>query len=337
MFPLPPATRNLLLINVAMFGLQLLGHDGSLEHFFALAPFAADDFEPWQVVTYSFLHGSLTHLLFNMLALAMFGGEVERVWGPKRYLTYYFACVISAALAQLLVNALTGSAEATIGASGGVFGLLLAFGMLFPQRTIVPLFPPIPMPAWVFVTLYGVLELFLGVTGNEAGVAHFAHLGGMLGGYLLILYGRARRRGVRWRARPRRARLGVGLVCARIGRMRGRSAAAATGPHARLEALALLRRHLFEAFGHACAPVPVAAESAPQAAEQDPAQQQQSYRLYEADRMGAEQVRRQPVPQAHHRQPDGGRGGQGQRGDLQYPGSTMASHDAFPPEKSNSR
>jgi len=129
-----------------------------------------------------------------MLALAMFGGEVERVWGPKRYVTYYFACVISAALAQLLVNALTGSAEATIGASGGVFGLLLAFGMLFPQRTIVPLFPPIPMPAWVFVTLYGVLELFLGVTGNEAGVAHFAHLGGMLGGYLLILYGRARRR-----------------------------------------------------------------------------------------------------------------------------------------------
>jgi membrane associated rhomboid family serine protease len=194
MFPLPPATRNLLLINVAMFGLQLLGHDGSLERFFALAPFAADDFEPWQVVTYSFLHGNLTHLLFNMLALAMFGGEVERVWGPKRYVTYYFACVISAALAQLLVNALTGSAEATIGASGGVFGLLLAFGMLFPQRTIVPLFPPIPMPAWVFVTLYGVLELFLGVTGNEAGVAHFAHLGGMLGGYLLILYGRARRR-----------------------------------------------------------------------------------------------------------------------------------------------
>jgi membrane associated rhomboid family serine protease len=194
MFPLPLATRNLLLINVAVFGLQLFGHDGSMERLFALAPYASDDFEPWQIVTYSFLHGSPMHLIFNMLALAMFGGEVERVWGHKRFVTYYFACVISAALLQLLVNALSGAAEATIGASGGVFGLLLAFGMLFPQRTIVPLFPPIPMPAWVFVTVYGVLELFLGVTGNEAGVAHFAHLGGMLGGYLLILYGRARRR-----------------------------------------------------------------------------------------------------------------------------------------------
>ncbi len=106
---------------------------------------------------------------------------------------FYFACVIAAALTQLTTAALAGSQEPTLGASGGVFGLLLAFAMYFPRQRIVLLFPPIPMPAWLFVVLYGALELVLGVTNTQAGVAHFAHLGGMLGGALVILYWRARR------------------------------------------------------------------------------------------------------------------------------------------------
>jgi membrane associated rhomboid family serine protease len=199
MFNLSAGTRSLLLINVAVFALQYFSDDGLLRYF-ALWPIGSEalgapGFEPWQLITYSFLHDTTTptHLLFNMLALVMFGGDVERVWGRNRFLTYYFTCVLSAGLTQLLATLWTASFTPTIGASGGVFGLLLAFGLMFPRRTIMLIFPPIPMPAWLFVTMYGVLELVLGVTGAEASVAHFAHLGGMLGGYLLIRYGRARR------------------------------------------------------------------------------------------------------------------------------------------------
>jgi membrane associated rhomboid family serine protease len=150
-------------------------------------------FQPWQLVTYSFLHGGLTHLLFNMLALYMFGSDLERVFGQRRFALYYFVCVVTAAIAQLVVSA-AGNLPPfpTVGASGGVFGLLLAFGMYFPRRMVMLLFPPIPMPAWLFVTLYGALELFLGVTGTQQGVAHFAHLGGMLGGYVTIRAWRSR-------------------------------------------------------------------------------------------------------------------------------------------------
>ncbi|HUD26665.1 MAG TPA: rhomboid family intramembrane serine protease [Burkholderiaceae bacterium] len=194
MFNLPAGTRSLLLINVAVFLLQLSGGSGALVTYFALWPVGTAAFEPWQLLTYGFLHGSVLHLFSNMLALVMFGGDVERVWGRNRFLTYYFVCVLSAGLTQSLVNYLTGSFVETIGASGGVFGLLLAFGMMYPRRMILLIFPPIPMPAWLFVTLYGVFELYAGVTGAMGDVAHFAHLGGMLGGYLLIRYGRARRR-----------------------------------------------------------------------------------------------------------------------------------------------
>jgi membrane associated rhomboid family serine protease len=144
-------------------------------------------------VSYAFLHGSLAHILINMLAVYMFGADLERLWGARRYITYYMASAVAAAISQLLVAAWTGSQDPTIGASGAVFGLLLAFAIYFPQRVIVPLIPPIPMPARVFVALYGALELFLGITGTQTGVAHFAHLGGMLGGYLVIRYWRAAR------------------------------------------------------------------------------------------------------------------------------------------------
>jgi membrane associated rhomboid family serine protease len=149
-------------------------------------------FMPWQVVTYSFMHGGVLHLAVNMLALWMFGRDVERVLGSRRFLFYYLICVVSAALLQLIVAYASAHPYPTVGASGGVFGVLLAFGMFFPQRRLLLLFPPIPMPAWLFVTLYAILELVLGVTGTQAGVAHFAHLGGMLGGYLALQLGRRR-------------------------------------------------------------------------------------------------------------------------------------------------
>jgi membrane associated rhomboid family serine protease len=121
----------------------------------------------------------------------MLGSEIERSMGTAKYLSYYYTCVIGAAVAQVLVMAwMQSPAVPTMGASGGVFGLLLAFGVAFPHRRIILLIPPIPMPAWLFVTLYGAIELMLGVFGTQQGVAHFAHLGGMAAGFLLILFWR---------------------------------------------------------------------------------------------------------------------------------------------------
>jgi membrane associated rhomboid family serine protease len=195
MFNLPAGIRWLLLINVAVYALEWLDGSGLLLNYFALWPLGTSDFGLWQLVTYSFLHEPQNplHLVFNMFALWMFGADVERVWGRNRFLTYYFTCVLSAGVTQMLVSWWAGSLAPTIGASGGVFGVLLAFGMMYPHRTILLIFPPIPMPAWLLVTLYGAFELYAGVTGAMSDVAHFAHLGGMLGGYLLIRYGRSRR------------------------------------------------------------------------------------------------------------------------------------------------
>jgi membrane associated rhomboid family serine protease len=200
MFPaLPPVTQALILASVAMFALQHLVGPG-LTLNFALWPIGTPvvydghlGFQPWQLVTYSFLHGSLMHILVNMFALYMFGSELERVLGRKRYLNLYFAGVITAAIAQLAVQGMTDMPPyPTVGASGGVFGLLLAYAMFFPNRTVVLLFPPIPLPAKYFVICYGALELYLGVTGTTQGIAHFAHLGGMLGAWLLLRYWRGR-------------------------------------------------------------------------------------------------------------------------------------------------
>jgi membrane associated rhomboid family serine protease len=197
---LTPVTGALIVANVIVYLLQnLLGDQVVIS--FALWPpgVVLDDGSPlfhgWQLLTYGFLHGSPQHLFFNMFALYMFGSDIERLFGRQRYLIYYFVCVIGAAVAQLIVNHLMHSTAPTLGASGGVFGLLLAFGMAYPQRRIMLIFPPIPMPAWVFVTGYGVIELFMGITQTQQGVAHFAHLGGMAGGFALIQY---------WRRRPAR-------------------------------------------------------------------------------------------------------------------------------------
>ena len=186
--PMPPVTQALLLVNVAIFCLDLFVGQW-FGRLFALWPLGSN-FMPWQLVTYAFLHGSVMHLFFNMLGLWMFGAELERVWGTKRFIQFYTASLLAAAGMQLLVNMLLGSPYPTVGASGALFGLLLAFGMMFPNRIIMPLFPPIPMKAKTFVMVFGGLELLFGVTGTQSGVAHFAHLGGMVGGYLMIRYWR---------------------------------------------------------------------------------------------------------------------------------------------------
>ena len=186
--PLPPVTQALLLANVAIFFLaQLVG--GNLIAGFALWPLGSGLFWPWQIGTYAFLHGSFEHLFFNMLGLWMFGAELELLWGQKRFIQFYSASVIAAALTQLVVNAMLGSMSPTIGASGGLFGLLLAFALIFPNRTIL-LFFVIPMKAKWLVVLYGLLELYQGAFVLNSGIAHFAHLGGMLGGLLTIRYWR---------------------------------------------------------------------------------------------------------------------------------------------------
>jgi membrane associated rhomboid family serine protease len=191
---MPPLTTILIAANVAVFLLQQAVP--GLVPALALWPVGAG-FQPWQLLTYAFLHGSLLHIAFNMFALYMFGSPVERVFGPRRYVAYYLVCVLSAAIAQLITSALTGTVYPTVGASGGVFGLLLAYAIYFPNNRVMLLFPPIPMPARVFVVVYAALELFLGVTGTEEGVAHFAHLGGLVGGFIMLRY---------WRSTPARWR-----------------------------------------------------------------------------------------------------------------------------------
>jgi membrane associated rhomboid family serine protease len=169
---MPPVTTALIAANVGIFFIAAAVPQLMLR--FALWPLGGEwillsshgaGFAPWQLVTYSFLHGGLAHLFFNMFGLYMFGSPLEQVFGARRYLVYYFSCVLTAALTQLVVLGVSGTFVPTVGASGGVFGLLLGFAMLFPNTRIVLLIPPIP-----------------------TGVAHFAHLGGMLGGFLLLRY-----------------------------------------------------------------------------------------------------------------------------------------------------
>ena len=197
---MPRATQAIIGANVVVYLLQLLMDDNSLIAMiamFALWPIQPDPaayygpgvgFAPWQLVTYAFMHdpSSFTHIFFNMFAIYMFGSALEQFFGTRYYVILYFVSVVTAALAQLGVDALLGSPVYVVGASGGVYGLLLAFGMCFPQQRLQLLFPPVAMKAWVFVTGYAVLELVLGVTGTQAGVAHFAHLGGMLGAFVMI-------------------------------------------------------------------------------------------------------------------------------------------------------
>ena len=203
----PPVIKNLLILNGLVFLAQMVPTtDLFLRLWFALWPLDTPEmvrtfdgvqrlpgFMPWQLVTYAFMHGGFGHLFFNMFALWMFGLEIEHEWGSRRFATFYFVCAIGAGLIQLIVATLASPpAYPTVGASGGVFGILLAFGMMYPERYIMLLFPPIPIKAKYFVVGYGALTLFFGVTGVQNEVAHFAHLGGMIFGYFLIQYWRGK-------------------------------------------------------------------------------------------------------------------------------------------------
>ncbi|HEV8692444.1 MAG TPA: rhomboid family intramembrane serine protease [Ideonella sp.] len=223
--PLPPFTKWLMLVCAAIFLLdQLLGNTFQLGIWFDLWPLDSGMFYPWQLLSYAFLHGSFSHLIFNMLGLWMFGAELERLWGHQRYWQLLLASALTAAGAQLLLTYAMGSHVPTVGASGAVYGLLLAYALMFPRRQfdLVGFLPmalvmipgqifytigvvlfvllltnrqavpirPIPIPALTMVMIYGAIELVLGVAYSRSGIAHIAHLGGMLGGWLMIRYWR---------------------------------------------------------------------------------------------------------------------------------------------------
>ena len=206
---LPPAVQNLLIANAVAFLAMLVLDRATISDYFALFPVGSPRFHLWQPLTYMFLHADFSHLFFNMFALWMFGRGLEWEMGTRRFLVYYFVCGIGAALIQLLMMQIDLAGlpphsldyylylrTPTLGASGAVFGLLLAFGMLHPNATIMLLIPPIPMKAKWFVVIYGLLELFLGMGETMDNVAHFAHLGGMFWGWLLLMWWhyKARRR-----------------------------------------------------------------------------------------------------------------------------------------------
>lgn len=195
----PPFIRFLLIANVVVFvvenlflaGLTYGGTrlDVLMMQWLALMPIDSG-FLPWQLVSYQFMHGSIGHLFFNMLALWMFGMELEHLWGTRRFATYYLLAGIAAGATHILVNTLMGGPGApTVGASGSIMGVLLAFGLTFPTRPVMmfPIF--FPIPARIFVLLYAGLDLVMGVMNTNDGVAHFAHLGGALGGWLLLRFG----------------------------------------------------------------------------------------------------------------------------------------------------
>jgi membrane associated rhomboid family serine protease len=230
--PLSPTTRNVMIVCAVAFLLSLFA---PLTRWLALWPLGSGLFMPWQLLSYTLLHGDLAHLLFNMLGLWMFGSELERLWGVCRYLQFMAGAGVAAAAAQLLVTALMGSAAPTVGASGVLFGLLMAYALSFPRRQFdlvgflpvvlllmpsqilniagmvlffvlftnrqaVPI-PPVFVPAMTLVAIYGALELFLGLFVRSGGIAHFAHLGGLLGGWLMMAWWRNR-----FRADARRGR-----------------------------------------------------------------------------------------------------------------------------------
>lgn len=196
---LPPVTKGLLIANAVAFLLQMLV-GGALDLFMlwplgetSLDPLSrAPTFLPWQLVSYGFLHGSFMHLFFNMLAVLMFGAPLEYIWRERRFATFYFSCLIGAGVCQLMVSSWTlatyGITTNTVGASGAVYGLVLAYGLVFPHQRIAVFPLPVMLSARTVAILYGVTALFYGAFGSRDGIAHFAHLGGMLVGWLLLRY-----------------------------------------------------------------------------------------------------------------------------------------------------
>lgn len=189
---IPPVTRNVLIAIVVMFiAQQLLGGASNgyfIQRYFALFPIGSDYFYPWQLITYALLHGNLMHLFFNGFAIWMFGSQIEHYWGEKKYGIFIVVCIIGSGIA----NALLSNAPA-IGISGAVYGLLVAYGMMWPNHTIQLILPPIPMKAKYFVMIFAGIALISSINPRNDGIAHIAHLGGAITGFLLIQY---------WRKKP---------------------------------------------------------------------------------------------------------------------------------------
>jgi len=211
---IPPVVKNLVIINAIMMGITYLTGNFMFEKF-ALFYFESSFFQPYQYVSHMFMHGNFVHLLFNMYALVIFGVVLEQIWGSKKFLIYYLVTGIGAALFHTLVLhieavqlvkayeagsfALLGEIQTlygtpTVGASGAVYGVLLAYGMLFPNNVLQLIFPPIALKAKWFVIIFGIIELSLGIYNPGSNVAHFAHLGGMIFGFFLILFWKKKNR-----------------------------------------------------------------------------------------------------------------------------------------------
>lgn len=208
-----PATTNIIIINVLVMIMIVLNEQFMIEHFALFYP-ASPYFRPWQFITHMFMHGGFWHIFFNMYTLWIFGSVLERTWGWKKFLVFYFVTGLGAALlhtgvqyieAQVYMSQIAdGSQQAmaalhqlkltpTVGASGAIYGLLLGFAMLYPDARLTLIFPPVTLKAKWFVVIFAVIELVTGVTGIGGGIAHFAHLGGMLFGWLLIMYWKKKR------------------------------------------------------------------------------------------------------------------------------------------------
>ena len=189
----PKAVKHIILINVFMLVLTYLNNP-LMSKWFALNPITFL-WKPWQLVTYMFMHGGLGHLFFNMYTLFIFGSVLENVWGTRKFLTFYFVTGIGAALVNIGVQYLTGSFALTVGASGAIYGILMGYAMLYPDSRLTLLFPPVSMKAKWFVLIFAGIELLLGISNNPAdNVAHFAHLGGLIFAFLLIMFWKKKHR-----------------------------------------------------------------------------------------------------------------------------------------------
>ena len=211
MSAVPQVTRNLILVNVLIFIATLINEEAMISRFALFYP-TSPYFRCWQVLTHMFMHGSFWHIFFNMYTLFIFGSVVERILGSKKFLFFYFVCGLGAAALHMGVQyiemqsflssesmvAVQSIAQLkltpTVGASGAIYGVLIGYAMLFPDSKMTLLFPPVTLSAKGMVIVFALIELFTGVTGLASGVAHFAHLGGMLIGWLAIIWWR--RRGV---------------------------------------------------------------------------------------------------------------------------------------------
>jgi len=183
---LTEVVKQLIIINAIIFLGTSLPMLASFRHYFILYPPSTPYFKPIQLVTHMFMHADMGHLFFNMLALYFFGPMIERLWGAKKFLIYYLLCGLGAMILHLLI----GGGAPVLGASGAISGVVLAFAMLFPNARVMLLIPPIPMKAKHMVLLFLGIDLFLGLSSYNTGIAHFAHLGGALFGFLLILFWR---------------------------------------------------------------------------------------------------------------------------------------------------